>query len=155
MGWEVVDCTHLAQDREQWRTLVNTVVNLRVPQKGAGVGISWLAEWLLTFSRTLLHGVGCNCNRSCFLFINNLPFSTPLTCQFLSFLFLCDPNTSVWFNLMLVKRIYKYRKKTSHKPQNIYGVCFIKNVSNHSTETSRASSMPASLIRLSPNHGNS
>jgi hypothetical protein len=31
--WEVVDWMHLAQDREQWRTLVNTVMNLRVPYK--------------------------------------------------------------------------------------------------------------------------
>jgi hypothetical protein len=28
--WEGVDWMHLAQDREQWRTLVNTVMNLRV-----------------------------------------------------------------------------------------------------------------------------
>jgi hypothetical protein len=31
MGWEVVDWTHLAQDRDQWRDVVNTVMNLRVP----------------------------------------------------------------------------------------------------------------------------
>jgi hypothetical protein len=30
-GWEGVDWMHLAQDREQWRTLVNTVMNLRIP----------------------------------------------------------------------------------------------------------------------------
>jgi hypothetical protein len=29
--WEGVDCTHLAEDRDQWRALVNTVMNLRVP----------------------------------------------------------------------------------------------------------------------------
>jgi hypothetical protein len=28
---EDVDWTHLAQDRDQWRVLVNTVMNLRVP----------------------------------------------------------------------------------------------------------------------------
>jgi hypothetical protein len=27
IGWEVVDWMHLAQDRDQWRTLVNTVMN--------------------------------------------------------------------------------------------------------------------------------
>jgi hypothetical protein len=31
IGWKVVDWIHLAQDRNQWQALVNTVVNLRVP----------------------------------------------------------------------------------------------------------------------------
>jgi hypothetical protein len=30
IGWGRVGCTQLAQDRYQWRTLVNTVMNLRV-----------------------------------------------------------------------------------------------------------------------------
>jgi len=30
-GLEIVNRIHLAQDRVQWRTLVNTVMNLRVP----------------------------------------------------------------------------------------------------------------------------
>jgi hypothetical protein len=30
IGWEVVDWMHLAQDRDQCRDVVNTVMNLRV-----------------------------------------------------------------------------------------------------------------------------
>jgi hypothetical protein len=30
-GWEGVDWIHLAQDRDQWQALVNTVMNLLVP----------------------------------------------------------------------------------------------------------------------------
>jgi hypothetical protein len=30
-GWEGADCMHVAQDREQWRDLVKTALNLRVP----------------------------------------------------------------------------------------------------------------------------
>jgi hypothetical protein len=29
--WEVVDWIHLAQDKDQWEALVNTVMNLWVP----------------------------------------------------------------------------------------------------------------------------
>jgi hypothetical protein len=31
IGWDGVDWIDLAQDREQWRALVNTVMNLRFP----------------------------------------------------------------------------------------------------------------------------
>jgi hypothetical protein len=31
IGWGGMDWIHLAQDRDQWRNLVNTVMNLRVP----------------------------------------------------------------------------------------------------------------------------
>jgi hypothetical protein len=31
IGWDGMDLIDLAKDRDQWRALVNTVVNLRVP----------------------------------------------------------------------------------------------------------------------------
>jgi hypothetical protein len=31
IGWNAVDCIDMAQDRDQWRALVNTVLNLWVP----------------------------------------------------------------------------------------------------------------------------
>jgi hypothetical protein len=31
IGWDGVDWIDMAQDRDQWRSLVNTVLNLRVP----------------------------------------------------------------------------------------------------------------------------
>jgi hypothetical protein len=32
-GWEGVDWMYLAQERDQWQSLVNMVMNLQVPQK--------------------------------------------------------------------------------------------------------------------------
>jgi hypothetical protein len=31
IGWDGVDWNHMAQDRNQWRDLVNTIFNLRFP----------------------------------------------------------------------------------------------------------------------------
>jgi hypothetical protein len=31
IGWDGVDWIELAQDRDQWRALVKTVLNLRIP----------------------------------------------------------------------------------------------------------------------------
>jgi hypothetical protein len=31
IGWKGVNWIHLAQDKDRWRALVNTVINLQVP----------------------------------------------------------------------------------------------------------------------------
>jgi hypothetical protein len=43
-GWGIMDWIHLAQDRDQWLALVNTVINLRIPLKAGDI----LTELLLT-----------------------------------------------------------------------------------------------------------
>jgi hypothetical protein len=32
IGWDSIDWIDLAQDRDQWMAVVNTILNLRVPQ---------------------------------------------------------------------------------------------------------------------------
>jgi hypothetical protein len=46
IGWGVMDWIDVAQDREQCRALVNTVMNLRVPLRCWEI-LEWLCKWRL------------------------------------------------------------------------------------------------------------
>jgi hypothetical protein len=54
IGWEGVDWMHLAQERNSWWAVVNTVINLRVPQNAGNFLTSPVTVSFLR--RTLLHG---------------------------------------------------------------------------------------------------
>jgi hypothetical protein len=56
VGWDGVDWIGLAQDRGQWRTLVNAVMNLRI-SRDAGKSPSNCTAGGLS-RRAQLHGVG-------------------------------------------------------------------------------------------------
>jgi hypothetical protein len=55
IGWKDVGWTHLTQDKYQWRVLVNTVMNLRIPLQAGNFLTSWVTSNLSR--RTLLHGL--------------------------------------------------------------------------------------------------
>jgi len=46
IGCKVVEWMHLPQDRDKWRTFVNTVMNLWVPQE---TGILYMFFWFMYF----------------------------------------------------------------------------------------------------------
>jgi hypothetical protein len=53
IGWEDVGWIHLAQDRDQWQALVDTVMNLRVPTvlRSYSVAVQLLASQELLSSK--------------------------------------------------------------------------------------------------------
>jgi hypothetical protein len=54
IGWCGMDWIDLAQDRDQWKALVNTIMNLRVPYIS---GKFFSSYTIGSFSRTQLHAV--------------------------------------------------------------------------------------------------
>jgi hypothetical protein len=58
--WKGVDWMHLVEDRDQWRTVVNTVMYLRVPQK---VGNFLTSCVTFSFSRSM-YALQCSSTRN-------------------------------------------------------------------------------------------
>jgi hypothetical protein len=46
VGWGDVDWIGLAQDRDRWRALVNSVLNLRVPQNAGKISSGFTTDGL-------------------------------------------------------------------------------------------------------------
>jgi hypothetical protein len=59
IGWDGVDWIDLAQDRDQWRALVNTVMNLTAPIKFSELVFTASFELFVKFI-----DVNANCNAS-------------------------------------------------------------------------------------------
>jgi hypothetical protein len=75
---EGVDWIQLARDKDRWRALVNTMMNLRLPYKAGNFLSSWATIRLSR--RTLLHGVG---SLSLYTYVNPVlsRSPTPVTCD--------------------------------------------------------------------------
>ena len=55
VGCEGIDSIDVAQDRDRWRVLVNTVMNLRVPENAGN-----LLVYLIGLNNVLLYCIGLN-----------------------------------------------------------------------------------------------
>jgi hypothetical protein len=47
VGWGDVDWIGLAQDRNRWRALVNSIMNLRVPWNAGNLSSGLTSQWPL------------------------------------------------------------------------------------------------------------